>query len=227
MLEADAAGGEGGQQRAILGADRGGGVPDLQVRRPALQQRRLHESGGRQRVDGQVRRGVHPRAVLQVRDPLAQGVEVGDEGVAGVRLAPGPAVAGDLEGGAVPQDGLAGQRGLAEQVPDDVRSELGLRQVENPASLGAGSRDEVAGVEGPEVIRPQEAGICFGLAPRVAPDAQGGLVAQDRVADQRRLEEQVPDDARRKLLLHQVPDLARLGAGSAHEVAGVPRRLVQ
>ena len=36
LLQADAAG-EGGQQRAVLGADRGGGVPDLEVGRGALQ----------------------------------------------------------------------------------------------------------------------------------------------------------------------------------------------
>ena len=39
----------------------------------------------------------------------AQGAEVGDEGVAGVALTFAPAVAGDLEGAAVAQDGLAGE----------------------------------------------------------------------------------------------------------------------
>ena len=39
--------------------------------------------------------------------------------------------------------------------------------------------------------------------------------------------EQVPHDAGRELLLDQVEHLPRLRAGSSHEVAGVPRRLVQ
>ena len=42
-----------------------------------------------------------------------------------------------------------------------------------------------------------------------------------------RMASPVPHDAGRELLLDQVPDLPRLRAGSSHEVAGVPRRLVQ
>ena len=52
MLQPDAAGGEAGHQRAVFGAKGRGGVPDLQVRRGALQQGRLDEARGRERVDG-------------------------------------------------------------------------------------------------------------------------------------------------------------------------------
>ena len=100
--------------------------------------------------------------------------------------------------------------------------ELGLDQVEDPASLGAGGHGEVAGVEGPEVVGPQEAAVRLGLGPGVASDAQGGLVAQNRVADQRRLQKQIAHDAGRELLLHQVENLPRLRAGSSDQVAGVP-----
>ena len=48
-----------------------------------------------------------------------------------------------------------------------------------------------------------------------------------RPPPERRLEEQVPHDPGRELLLHKVENLPRLRAGSSHEVAGVPRRLVQ
>ena len=65
---------------AVLGAAGGGGVPDLEIGCGALQQRRVQEGGGREAVDGEVRRGIHTRAVLQVRDPLAQAVEICDEG---------------------------------------------------------------------------------------------------------------------------------------------------
>ena len=164
LLQAYAAGREAGQQCAVFGTDGGGGVLDLKVRGSTLQHWRVHD-GGREAVDRQVCRGIHSGGVLQVRDTLPQGVEVGDEGIAGVALALGPAVTGDLQGAAVAQDGLGGEGRLAEQVPDDVGGELGLGQVENPTSFGAGSGDEVAGVQRPEVVGPQEAGICFGLGP--------------------------------------------------------------
>ena len=213
--------------KEVLPADRDQGVLDLQVARCALQLGRRHEARGREAVDGEVRRGVHARGVLQVRDPLAQGVEVGDEGVAGVALTFAPTIAGYLQGRVVAQDGLGGEGRLAQQVPDDFRGELGLDQVEDPASLGAGGHGEVAGVEGPEVVGPHEAAVRLGLGPGVASDAQGGLVAQNRVADQRRLQKQIAHDAGRELLLHQVENLPRLRAGSSDQVAGVPRRLVQ
>ena len=164
LLQAYAAGREAGQQCAVFGTDGGGGVLDLKVRGSTLQHWRVHD-GGREAVDRQVCRGIHSGGVLQVRDTLPQGVEVGDEGIAGVALALGPAVTGDLQGAAVAQDGLGGEGRLAEQVSDDVGGELGLGQVENPTSFGAGSGDEVAGVQRPEVVGPQEAGICFGLGP--------------------------------------------------------------
>ena len=44
LLQPDAAGGEAGHQRAVFGANRRGGVPDLQVRCGALQQGRLDEA---------------------------------------------------------------------------------------------------------------------------------------------------------------------------------------
>ena len=46
---------------------------------------------------------------------------------------------------------------------------------------------------------------------------------ENGVSDQRRLQEQVPDDPRRKLLLDQVPDLSRLRVRSPDEVADVAR----
>ena len=127
-VQADAAVGEAGQQRAVFLADRHQGVLDLEVARRALQLGRLHEGGGREAVDRQVGRGGDAAAVLQGgdaavdgrdvrlqgadaavdgRDRAPQAVEVCDEGVAPVRLAFGPAVAGYLQGRAVAQDGLA------------------------------------------------------------------------------------------------------------------------
>ena len=95
LVERDAGRGEVGQQRAVLGADGGAGVPDLEVCCRALQQRRLHEARGREAVDRDVGRGGDPAAVLQGRDAavygrhlIVQGVEICDEGA--VR----PAVAG-------------------------------------------------------------------------------------------------------------------------------------
>ena len=133
-------------------------VPDLQVRGSTLQQWRVHEARGREAVDREVRRGIHSGGVLQVRDTLAQGVEVGDQRIPSVRLALSPAVAAELQSAAVAQDGLAGERGLAQQVANDHRSELGLNQVENAAALGARGVWEVTGVQRTQIIRPQEAG---------------------------------------------------------------------
>ena len=79
----------------------------------------------------------------------AQGVEICDEGVP------------------LAQDGLGGERGLAQEVRDDPRSKLRLDQVEDAAALG----DEVAGVEGPQVVGPQEAPVLF---PRIASPTSGG-----------------------------------------------------
>ena len=41
----------------------------------------------------------------------------------------GPAVAGDLQRAAVAQNGLGGERGLAQEVPDDLWCELRLDEV--------------------------------------------------------------------------------------------------
>ena len=62
LLQSDAAGGEAGQQRAVFGANGRGGVPDLQVRRGALQQGRLQEAGG---GEGIHRSGGDAAAVLR------------------------------------------------------------------------------------------------------------------------------------------------------------------
>ena len=185
LLQAYAAGCEAGQQGAVFGTDGGGGVPDLQVRGSTLQQWRVHEARGREAVDREVRRGIHSGGVLQVRDTLAQGVEVGDQRIPSVRLALSPAVAAELQSAAVAQDGLAGERGLAQQVANDHGSEVGLNQVENAAALGARGVWEVTGVQRTQIIRPQEAGVRLGLGPGVASDAERGLVAEDGVAHQR------------------------------------------
>ena len=192
-----------------------------------MQLGRLHEARGRQRVDGEVRRGIHARAVLEVRDPLAQGVEVGDEGIPRVALPFAPAVAGYLQGASVAQDRLGGEGALAQEVADNLRGELGLDEVVDAGALGAGGHRKVPRVQRSQVVGPQEAAVSLCFGPAIAPDAQGGLVPQNRVADQRRLQKQIADHPGRELLLHKVENLPRLRAGSSHEVAGVPRRLVQ
>ena len=63
-------------------------------------------------------------------------------------------------------------------------------------------------------------------SPAVAAEAQRGLVA-DGVALEGRFQEQVPHDAGRELLLHQVEDVAALRARRADEVACVCGCLVQ
>ena len=109
----------------------------------------------------------------------------GDQRIPSVRLALSPAVAAKLQSAAVAQDGLAGERGLAQQVANDHGSELGLNQIENAAALGARGVWEVTGVQRTQIIRPQEAGARLGLGPGVASDAERGLVAEDGVAHQR------------------------------------------
>ena len=144
-----------------------------------------------------------------------------------VRLAPGPAVAADLERAAVAQDGLAGERGLAEQVPDHDGSELRLNQVEDAASFGARGVWEVTGVQGAQIAGAQEAPVRFRFGPAVAAEPQRGLVAEDGVALEGRFQEQIPYDSGRELLLNQVEDVPALRARRAHEVAGVSGGLVQ
>ena len=96
-VQLDGAVGEAGQQRAVLAADRGQRVLDLQVAGPAPELGRVHEARGRQRSDGDVGRGGDAAAVLQRRDAVvdadvtveycgAEAVEVGDQRVAGVAL---------------------------------------------------------------------------------------------------------------------------------------------
>ena len=148
-------------------------------------------------------------------------------GVAPVRLAFGPAVAGYLQGRAVAQDGLAGERGLAQDVPDHHRSELCLDQVEDPASFGARGVGKVAGVQGTQIIGAQEAPVRFRFGPAIAPEPQRGLVAEDGVALEGRFQQKVPYDSGGKLLLDQVEDVGAFRARRAHEVAGVRGGLVQ
>ena len=137
LLQPDAAGGEAGQQRAVFGAKGRGGVPDLQVRRGALQQGRLDEARGRERVDGEVRRGGHARGVLQGGDPAVDGrdraaerVECGHQGVAAVALGLAPAVRLDLDDAAVAQDRPSGEGRPEEQAADELGRELLLDEVE-------------------------------------------------------------------------------------------------
>ena len=139
LLQPDAAGGEAGQQRAVFGAKGRGGVPDLQVRRGALQQGRLDEARGRERVDGEVRREGHARGVLQGGDPAVDGrdraaerVECGHQGVAAVALGLAPAVRLDLDDAAVAQDRPSGEGRPEEQAADELGRELLLDEVEGP-----------------------------------------------------------------------------------------------
>ena len=152
-VEADASVRKGGQQRPVLLADGYQGVLNLQVSRCALQLGSLHEARGREAVDRDVGRGGDPAAVLQGRqagvdvvDRGPQTVEICDQGVPRVRLTLGPAVAGDLQRRPVAQNWLGGERGLAQQVTDDARSELRLDQVEDPAALCARAVDVVPGI---------------------------------------------------------------------------------
>ena len=203
------------------------GVLDLQIARCALQLGRVHEARGREAVDREVRGWGDASAVLQGRDPLAQGVEIGDEGVPRVRLALGPAVAGDLEGAAVAQDGLGGEGGLAQEASNHPRYELLLHHREDAVALREGLPDEVAGVQGAQVGGGEVARVAFALRVAVAGDLEGAAVAKDAGPGERRLEQQVLDDRREELVLHDLMNGAAGGAGRAHEVAGVPRRLVQ
>ena len=247
-VQADASVGEAGQQRPVFLADRYQGVLDLEVTRRALQLGRLHEGGGGEAVDRQIGGGGDAAAVLQggdaavdgadVRlqgghpavdgvDRCAQGVEIGNQGVAPVRLAFAPAVASDLQCAAVAQDWLTGEGALAEQIPYHHGGELGLNQVEDPASFGSRGVGEVACVQGRQVVAPQEAGVRFRFGPAVAAEAQRGQVAEDGVALEGRFQEQVPYDSGGKLLLDQVEDVAAFRARRADEVAGVCGGLVQ
>ena len=60
-----------------------------------------------------------------------------------------------------------------------------------PSAPGAVTK-YLHGVEGLEVVGPQEAPVRFRLGPGIAAEPQRGLVPQNRVADQRRLEKPVP-----------------------------------
>ena len=117
---------------------------------------------------------------------------------------------------------MGGERGLTQQVTDD---ELGLSQVKDPTALSAGGRDEVAGIKRAQIIRPQEAAVRLRFGPGVAAEPERGLIAEDGVSGEWRLEEEVANDAGCELLLRQVEDLGRLRAGSPDEVAQVGVRL--
>ena len=142
-------------------------------------------------------------------------------------MALGPAVAADLQRRPVAQNGLAGERRLAQQIADQHGGELGLDQVEDPTSFDTSGVGEVASVQELQVIGPQEASVRFRLGPAVAAEAQRGLVAQDGVALEGRFQEQIPYYSGRELLLHQVEDVPALCARCADEVAGVCGCLVQ
>ena len=168
-VRADAAVREAGQQSPVLLSNRHQGVLDLQVPRRAPELGGVHEARGREAVDRDVGRGGDPAAVLQggysgvdVVDGGPQTVEGCDQRIARVRLALRPTVAGDLEGAAVAQDGLGGERGLAQQVADAIGGALRLHQIDDAPSLSAAVGDEVPGVQGYEIAGPQEAAVRFG-----------------------------------------------------------------
>ena len=192
------------------------------------------EAGGRDAVNHQVGRGGDAAAVLEGGDAVvdgrhrgAQGVEGGDQGVAPVALAFGPAVAAELQGRAVPQDWLGREGSLAQEVANDHGSELGLDQTEDAATFGPWRVREVPGIEGAQVGSGQVPRVALPLRVAVAGDLQGAAVAEDAGPGERRLEQQVLDDRREELVLHDLMNGAAGGAGRAHQVAGVPRGLVQ
>ena len=163
---------------------------------------------------------------MDVVDGGPQTVEGCDQRIARVRLALRPTVAGDLEGAAVAQDGLGGERGLAQQVADAVGGALRLHQIDDAPSLSAAVGDEVPGVQGYEIAGPQEAAVRFGRT-----SCRFGCGAWTGSPESRRpsaaFQEEVADNPGRELLLDEIEDVPRLSAGSSRQVAGVAGRLVQ
>ena len=178
LLQSDAAGGEAGQQRAVFGAKGRGGVPDLQIRRGALQQGRLDEARGGEGVHRQVRRGRHPRAdpAVDGRDRASERVEGRHQGVAAVALGLAPAIGLDLDDAAVTQDGPSGQGRAEEQAADEVRGELLLDEVEEAVALGHRRvPSEVPGVERREVAAAQVPPVRLRLGIGVAGELERGV----------------------------------------------------
>ena len=153
-------------------------MPPWQVPGRAPKLGGVHEAGSRHAVDRDVGCGGDSTAVLQSRDAGvdvadrgAQAVEICDEGVPRVRLAFGPAVAGDATSTRCP--GWLGREGrFGRASPDDPGRELGLDQIEDPAALCTGAVDKVARIQRPEIVGPQEAAVRFGLGPGVAAEPQ-------------------------------------------------------
>ena len=229
LLQPDAAGGEAGQQRAVFGAKGRGGVPDLQVRRGALQQGRLDEARGRERVDGEVRRGGHPRAVLQGGDPAvdgrdraAEGVEGRHQRVAAVALALAPAVRLDLDDAAVAQDRPPGEGRPEEQAAYELGRELVLDEVEEAVALGHRRvPSKVPGVERREVAVAQVPPVRLRLGKGVAGELERG-VREDGVGRQGRPGQEGLDLGRRHVGAHQGLEAA---VGADRKVPGVGQRL--
>ena len=226
----DAAGGEAGQQRAVFGAKGRGGVPDLQVRRGALQQGRLDEARGREGVHRQARGG-HARGVLQGgdaavdgRDRAAERVEGGRQGVAAVALGLAPAVRLDLDDAPVAQDRPSGEGRPEEQAADDLGRELVLDEVEQAVALGHRRiPSEVPGVERREVAAAQVPPVRLHFRIGVAGELERGF-REDGGGRQGRPGQEGLDHGRRHVGAHQGLE-ARVGAD--REVARVRLRLGQ
>ena len=197
LLQPDAAGGEAGHQRAVFGAKGRGGVPDLQVRRDALQQGRLHEAGGGEAVDRQIRGGGDAAAVLQGGDPAvdgadlglqgahvavdgrdraSEGVEGGHQGVAPVALGLAPAVRLDLDDAAVAQDRPPGEGRPEEQAAYELGRELVLDEVKEAVALGHRSvPSKVPCVERREAAAAQVPPVRLRLGVGVAGELERGV----------------------------------------------------
>ena len=214
--------------QAVFGAKGRGGVPDLQVRRGALQQGCLDEARGRERVDGEVRRGGHARGVLQGGDPAVdgrdrgfEGVEGGHQGVAPVALGLAPAVRLDLDDAAVAQDRPSGEGRPEEQAADELGRELVLDEVKEAVALGhRGVSHKIPGVERREAAAAQVPPVGLRLGPGVAGELERGF-REDGVGRQGR-----PGQER---LDHGGSDVGGLEArvGADREVARVRLRLGQ
>ena len=232
-VEADASVGEAGQQRPVFLADRYQGVLNLEVARCALQLGRLHEGGGGEAVDRQIRGGGDAAAVLQGGDPAvdgadlalqgahaavdgrdraSEGVEGGHQGVAPVALGLAPAVRLDLDDAAVAQDGPSGEGRPEEQAAYELGRELVLDEVKEAVALGhrrvpskvpCVERREAAAAQVPPVVR-------FRLAVGVAGELERG-VREDGVGRQGRPGQERLDHGGSDVGAHQGLE-ARVGA---------------
>ena len=163
----------------------------MEVARCALQLGRLHEAGGGEAVDRQIRGGGDAAAVFQGGDPAvdgadlglqgahaavdgrdraAEGVEGRHQGVAAVALGLAPAVALEFERRAVAQDGLGRQRAPAQERPDYAGRELLLHHAKDAVAFREGLPHEVPGVQRREVGGGDVAAVRLALRPTVAVD---------------------------------------------------------